>query len=339
MEPWNRHPFEYPSRIPTMITQEECRYLHWLASSHWRGEGHVVEIGPWLGGSTISLAMGMIENPRRDGWKLHVYDNFVWREFMAARYPLPIQPGDSFEPFFIDNLAAYLESIHVHRAWLPDEEVASDSFASCSREVDGGDTEPVTWDSGQPVEILFVDGAKSWSGLRYLLTTFTGALDRGSLLVFQDLKFWGAYWVAVMTEFLRDHLTLVHNLPRNTVAFTLKKPLTTADMEHLPAWGDLDPWDCEAKLEGAAQRLEDLGDRSGGAIVRLGKVRMWVHKGSVDSAADSFRRSEVTWPFSSDDGNLKAVRRWLAQETGRRFPVAGRTRLRRLMWPVVRRLR
>ena len=67
-----------------MVTREECRYLHWLTSSHWRGEGHVVEMGPWLGGSTISLAMGMIDNPRRDGWKLHVYDNFVWREFMAT---------------------------------------------------------------------------------------------------------------------------------------------------------------------------------------------------------------------------------------------------------------
>ena len=44
-----------------MLSPEECQYLYWLGRSAWTGQGDVVEIGPWLGGSTVCLAAGMRE--------------------------------------------------------------------------------------------------------------------------------------------------------------------------------------------------------------------------------------------------------------------------------------
>ena len=82
---WNRIRFHLPPTIPAMISAEERRYLYWLASENWKCEGHIVEVGPWLGGSTYCLAEGMRDNSVEGTHKLHVFDNFVWREFMRGR--------------------------------------------------------------------------------------------------------------------------------------------------------------------------------------------------------------------------------------------------------------
>jgi hypothetical protein len=44
-KPWTRVPVG-PSRIPTMISEEERRYLRWLTATRWVDAGHVLEIGP-----------------------------------------------------------------------------------------------------------------------------------------------------------------------------------------------------------------------------------------------------------------------------------------------------
>ncbi len=113
-----------------MISAEEQRYLYWLGRSGWTGEGDVVEIGPWLGGSTSCLASGMQASGHDARRRLQVFDNFVWREFMATRAPLPIRPGDSFETFFLENVSAYGDIIESHVRALPDETIESDDEAA-----------------------------------------------------------------------------------------------------------------------------------------------------------------------------------------------------------------
>jgi len=44
--------------IPGMSSAAEGRYLYWLTSRGYTGCGAVVEIGPWLGRSTVHLAAG-----------------------------------------------------------------------------------------------------------------------------------------------------------------------------------------------------------------------------------------------------------------------------------------
>ncbi|HIP80624.1 MAG TPA: hypothetical protein EYH07_19455, partial [Kiloniellaceae bacterium] len=45
--------------VPGMTSASECRYLYWLASSQLSGAGQLVEIGSWLGRSTMHLAAGL----------------------------------------------------------------------------------------------------------------------------------------------------------------------------------------------------------------------------------------------------------------------------------------
>ena len=62
--------------VPGQISSGESRYLYWLISEGYTGSGAIVELGTWLGKSTIHLAAGL----RDSGYKgtLFSYDNFIW---------------------------------------------------------------------------------------------------------------------------------------------------------------------------------------------------------------------------------------------------------------------
>src|SRR5258705_14025525 len=47
--------------VPGMINETEARYLYWLTSQAYAGAGAVVEVGTWLGRSTLHLAAGLQE--------------------------------------------------------------------------------------------------------------------------------------------------------------------------------------------------------------------------------------------------------------------------------------
>ncbi len=73
--------------IPGMSSVAEGRYLYWLTSRGYTGCGAVVEIGPWLGRSTVHLAAGLRDSGHHD--VLHTFDRFVW----DASRPGPRRPG------------------------------------------------------------------------------------------------------------------------------------------------------------------------------------------------------------------------------------------------------
>jgi hypothetical protein len=163
--------------------------------------------------------------------------------------------------------------------------------------------------------------------------------DGDALVVFQDYKYWGAWWVAAIAEFFAGRLAIEHVLDNNTVSFRVKAPLTADVVETLPTWERIGGEECAALQDAAAERLENRGDATGAAIVRLGKARMWMHKNEPERALACCQASERSWPFLAEDANLSAARAWLEHERGEALPPLPRTRLRRLLLPVARRLR
>ncbi len=330
--------FEYPAHVPTMISPAERRYLFELARS-LRGRGHVVEIGPWLGGSTVCLAAGLSSRRAKQGaaeapWRVHAFDSFVWRPFMAERAPLGLEPGDSFLPAFRQNVAPWEDLVVAHRATLPDEIVRGDPAAEQIR--DAGAPAPATWRRDDPIELLFVDGAKSWTAMRYVLGTFGPALVEGGWLVLQDYRFWGAWWVASMLELVSECLELERIVPANTVTFRVIRPLDDAALGAIPEWSELHPDRAEELLEAAVRRLADHGDAEGARIVALARVRLRVHAGRPDRAREAFRRQARRWPLLADDRPLEACRRWLEDATAEPVLADGRTRMRRALRPLRR---
>lgn len=312
--PWLSSSFVYPEYIPTMISREERQYLWWLAATVWKDVGHILEMGPWLGGSTACLAEGVCARREAPRHRLFTIDNFVWRRFMSDRADLTLEPGESFEHVFRGNVASYGRLIETQRAWLPDEIVEGDRWAEDVRG-DGTRGDLFRWRAG-PVEIAFVDGAKSWAGLAHFLREVAPSLTARSLLVLQDYKYWGSYWVPMTCELLSDEVELVHVLPENTVTFRVTTPLAIEQIGCLPS-ADAGV----ALLERAARRLDDHGDPLGATIVRLSQVRFLAHSGEVDASVRSLRRISHGRDAVAASAQILAVRDWLESFTEQTVPL------------------
>lgn len=310
--PWRDEPADVGT-IPTMISREERRYLHWLGRTQWHDAGHIVEIGPWLGGSTHCLASGMLAGRASARHRLYAIDNFKWREFMSAMADLPLAAGDSFEPNFRANVARFGDRISVRTMSLPDETVEGDESTTKLRSRADEGIAPFEWTAHEPIEILFVDGAKSWRGIRHLVYTVGSTLVPDALLVAQDYKYWAAYWVPLFLWQVRDSIERVHDVKRgSTVSFRLTRTLDAARIEALPdhiAKLDLDR-SCR-EIESAAEELRRAGDDLGASQVSLGQVPLLVHRGQLERAQRAFAGACASWPSGADQPALKQARQLL----------------------------
>jgi hypothetical protein len=317
---WKSVAFEYPQAVPTMLQHEETQYLYWLGSSVWKGRGLVLEIGPWLGGSTVCLAAGMRASGHDVKNRLHAVDNFLWREFMAARADLPLQPGDSFEPYFLKNLSDHADIVVAHALMLPDEIIEGDHEATAKRGAEEEMEEMEEAPGAGPVEILFIDGAKSWRGMAHLLRNVRDRLEPGqTLFVCQDFKYWGTYWVPMMMSRLRGCIEPVHNvLGATTVTFRLAREIPRVLIDsledhvaHIPTGDGL------TLIDNAQAMLAADGDPLGAANVSLCRVSFLAHQGHTNMAVATFRDAQAHWPARIPAGQLERARTYLREEKKR----------------------
>lgn len=317
-----------------MLQPEETQYLYWLGASVWMSGGIVLEIGPWLGGSTICLAAGMHASGRPSEGRLHAVDNFLWREFMATRAALPLQPGESFEPYFLKNLQIYQDIVVSHAATLPDETIEGDNEATAKRSANEASVGTLSVAPGEgAIEILFIDGAKSWRGMSHLLRIVRERIVPGkTLLVCQDYKYWGTYWVPMMMSRLKEYVEPVHNvLGATTVAFRLKSEIPASALDALEDHVSRIPTDAGLALIDKARRLllADV-DWLGAANVSLCRVSFLAHQGKADAAAVAFKQAQEAWPPFASAEQLERARNYLREEKGIeikrpwRFPIEKR---------------
>ena len=314
---WKKVDFLYPNEIPTMISQEEKQYLYWLGRSVWCGLGSVVEIGPWLGGSTICLAAGMQASGHDAREQLHTYDNFIWRDFMADRVPLPIQAGASFHSFFLKNIQDYEEIVKSYVRALPDEVIQGDGEASNKRFIEDEKVLIFEEISHGVVEILFVDGAKSWRGMKHLLRVVCDHLVPGkTYFVCQDYKYWGTYWVPIMMSRLGKYLEPVHNtFNGTTVSFRLVSKIPKELIEGLEDHVmDMGTDQCLLEIEQASSLLARDGDKLGAENLLLSKVSFLSHQNKVNRAVEEFKKIQESWPTFLNISQLERAREYLLSE-------------------------
>ncbi|MEJ7784519.1 MAG: hypothetical protein WKF96_06925 [Solirubrobacteraceae bacterium] len=307
-----------------MISTEETQYLFWITSALWDGRGDVLEVGPWLGGSTWYLADGMDANPRRRAdSRLHVIDNFRWRPFMSERSDIRLEPDASFRSCFERNVAPKQHLIVIHEASLPDDDSAVLADPGGVRTGDAG----VPQFSGEvlvsPIAIAFVDGAKSWSALRHLLHELAPRIVPGrTILAFQDFQAALAYWVPMAVGLLLrtcpDSLMPLHVLQANTVSFRIEREIPQHAIAGFPKTiAEMRVADGLRLLDDTADLLRRRGDLVAASTVGLSSVAFLGTKGEWQAARSKFRRVEADWPWQGSSLNqLTAIRRWIAQEQG-----------------------
>jgi hypothetical protein len=200
--PWRAEPAE--DGPLSMLSGEERALLRWLTAHSFTGAGAIVDGGCFVGGSTIALARGLEASPARTpDTRIDVFDRFKVEPYMTDFYFAGegLHAGDSFRPIFDRNTAAFAHLLDVHEGDLADH----------------------GWD-GRPIEILFVDVAKSWNLNDLIVRDFFPHLipDR-SVVVQQDLVFALGHWLPITMEHLAEYFEPVAFAEYNTVVYVCRQ--------------------------------------------------------------------------------------------------------------------
>jgi hypothetical protein len=213
-KPWDGRDLAVPPQVfdvPGMLWYQERRMLYYLARHDFAGAGVIADLGTYLGSSTMCFAAGLRDRSV-DQPVLHTFDLFKLGDFGAEIREFPGEPPADLRTrgVFEENLRDYLDLIVVHE----------------------GDILAESWDD-EPIELLFVDIAKSHKVLDHLLLTFFPALLPGrSLIVMQDYL-WGTSgpWHHIVMEKLSDHLEYVVDTDVASMVFLLKREIPRSVLE------------------------------------------------------------------------------------------------------------
>ncbi len=209
IDPGDALPLPLGLRVPTMLVERELNYLHWLGAS-LKGAGRVVELGCFLGGSTAALVEGMKRSTAPHKPVL-VYDAFeapndeaVTNSWWMKQFNLA--PGENFRKRYEVLHHNRLNHLTIREGWLPPKISPED--------------ERSLYPEQEPIELLFIDAAKTSDVHRTILRTFGRHLKPGSIVVQQDFVEMMVPWLPLHMWQLRhvfEPLDAVRRTP--TVAF------------------------------------------------------------------------------------------------------------------------
>lgn len=189
--------------IPSETTRAERRFLYTFFKSIWSGRGDVFEVGPFLGGTTRAIALGMMENPCREKTsRFLTFDKFkeyhpvddlggILKPYFAAR-GLDDAAGreligdghflDVFRRIHRDQAysAILVEKDHVLPDWPGEENELPNA---------------IKIDAECCFHAAFIDGCKSWYGTRYCMKMLAPHIPAGGYLLFQDYGWYTCFWL------------------------------------------------------------------------------------------------------------------------------------------------
>jgi len=224
-KPWNGATVTPPEgvfSVKGMLGDEERRCLYWLARYLYSGAGAIIDAGSFIGASAYCLAEGLRANPNSAGRTgvIHAYDLFeAWDQYVADAITRDIRPlalGDKYQDIFEQQNRDHLDLIAIH----------------------SGDLCRHQWTSG-PIEILFIDVAKTLKLNSHLVQQFFPALIPGrSIVVQQDFyHIWHPY-IHVTMEYLRDYFEIVDGLVvHQSRVYRLREAIPKAELERVVSYG------------------------------------------------------------------------------------------------------
>lgn len=289
-------------QIPSETTPAERALLFDWFSSRWDGAGTVVEIGPFLGGTTRAIAWGMENNAALAAdAALHTFDRFD-EYYSAERLRTTIEPlvragtftkeqADDltrvadFERLFnaIHSQYSYGRLVHLHNSPLPDrpEEIDDTTSLACLADESA-------------LGALFIDGCKSWASTHYAMKFLLPRTRVGAPVIFQDYGWYTCFWITSATHALREFLELETRADA-TYVFRLKRTATADDVAR--RLGRTPDEMSETFFRKAAAALFEAsrqsGDLRGELIAQLHHIAALVTIGRRSAAADLLKKVDV----------------------------------------------
>jgi hypothetical protein len=184
---------EFP--IKSMICDDEVLFLYYLASQYYTGTGAIIDMGPLAGGSTYAMASGI------SAGHIHSYD--LWQYFEGFEgYFGPMAKSLDLLEEFNRNLGNLAQKVTAHR----------------------GDILKQNW-TGEPIEIMFIDAAKSTALMHYIANEFFPCLRTGAYVVQQDFVSAEDPWIHIAMGVLADYFEIMDSPEGGTVCFRVKKAI------------------------------------------------------------------------------------------------------------------
>lgn len=238
-----------------MVSFEERRFLRWYAEKQFTGAGQIVDLGCWLGASTLPLLEGLAQNsnPATKQRKVYAYDRFIWEGWMPlAGFGSLYSDGQSFVQEFRKAVASWKDSVVVQE----------------------GDLTKLAW-TGNQIEFLFIDAMKSWELARAICINFFPSLIPGvSLLVQQDFNHFYESWIHLLMYRLRDYCVPLFAIPdSSSFVFRVSKAMDTAILEKACEFSTFDRNEIDAAFAYSA----GLYENSRKAEVMAAKVMLYIH--------------------------------------------------------------
>jgi tetratricopeptide (TPR) repeat protein len=297
MRPWGKVslPAEI-EQIPSMLSMDEKQYLIWLTTEKFEGWGAIVELGVWMGTSSAALAEGL--RRRHSAAKIHSLDLFRWENYMTAMVGPICQEGEDFLPLYLKATAAYAP-------WIEPQKM---------------DLMETSWDGG-PIEILFVDSAKSWELTNAILNKFGAHLVPGrSRVVLQDFRFHYAHCLPLIFDSRPDVWKQTEDVKYSTtVTFMPLKPLCGPSGIHTEYSEESFPLESAENLLRARMAREEPQNRY---RISQALYRKYLIDGPIDEALN-LRQEVLAGGVSQNDlksmesvNHVLCGRGWKAFERG-----------------------
>jgi hypothetical protein len=275
--------------LRSMLSLGEASVCYSLARDCWTGIGEIVDLGPLLGLSTYSFCKGVEHNPRvaanEKAKRIWSYDLFLTEnmpvEFDRTRQSK--QTGSLFGEFLEFN-RDQLNAININP----------------------GDMLQLRWGDA-PVEIVFVDAAKTLALNDWVLRYIFTQLLPGAHVIQQDLIYDDQWWICGAMEYFHEFFDIIDYCWGATGIFQLKSlspaecgrfhELCRKGLSHL-TWRE---W--QALMERAEQRHGEVARE----MLRLARVRMLLAHGQVelaDALLNTVTGRQVTTDVYHDFSNL-----------------------------------
>lgn len=180
--------------VPTMLLPYEQHVLFWLANQYVNGTGRIVDGGCFLGGSTAALASGLAARKDRPFEKaIASYDLFRVEPYTLEKFCEDFTDPTvdaSFRPDFECNIAPWAKYIDVRE----------------------GDAVQLGW-TGEPIEVLFIDLAKTWELNDFVIEQFFSRLIPGHSVIIQQDYMWAfTPWIHITMELMAPSVTIIDSM-------------------------------------------------------------------------------------------------------------------------------
>lgn len=198
--------------VPSEVSAKERCFLYNYFAKFWSGHEDVLEIGPFLGGTSRAIALGMAANPHRNPeTKFYTCDrfegyydpqllsNFLQSSFDEGRLPADLKTKVEESTSFLE----VFQSFHSHQPYsdflVPSSQVLPDEAEQV------GQLEHPFEPPNSQFGVVFVDGCKSWYGTKYFLLKMAPHVHEGTVFLFQDYSWFTCFWIPLIVQRFADH--------------------------------------------------------------------------------------------------------------------------------------